>query len=243
MRVLRRLARLFDRARRSILCRRTFVGIHRCDSARPPAQKTQRCSATRANTSARGECWAQHTEHRCRRRRRRRRTRAGASRTWSSSSCSGTAPIKRRSSRTSSGGTGAARTRRRRASRRCSRRRRQRPGALQSQPPPPLAGRPSRRPSPCRKIGVAGAAGPRSSDERRCAQGTGQGGAHVVGVVVAWLPATVKDPVCDREASPRLFRLRFKDGDLSGGLRFRSARGGAVSIRRAPNPPTSARGP
>ena len=37
------------------------------------------------------------------------------------------------------------------------------------------------------------------------------------GVVVAWLPATVKDPFRDREGQPAdLFRLRFKDGDLSG---------------------------
>ena len=42
-------------------------------------------------------------------------------------------------------------------------------------------------------------------------------GAVSSGVVVAWLPATVKDPFRDREGQPAdLFRLRFKDGDLSG---------------------------
>ena len=173
MRVLRRLAAFLS-------CGAQFCTEGSCwhpDSARPLAQKKRRGARHKSkHFRESGECWAQHTEHRCRRRRRRRRTRAGASRTWSSSSCSSTAPIKRRSSRTSSGGTGAARTRRRRASRRCSRRRRQRPGALQSQPPPHLAGRPSRRPSPCRKIwATAGArAATRSSDERRCAR-TGNG--------------------------------------------------------------------
>ena len=131
----------------------TVAGIYRCDSARPPAQKRSGGPPQSKHFRESGECWAPHTEHRCRRRRRRRRrTRAGASRTWSSSSCSSTAPRSRRSSRTSSGGTGAARTRRRRASRRCSRRRRQRPGAPQHQPPHRHAGRPSRRRSPCRKI-------------------------------------------------------------------------------------------
>ena len=37
------------------------------------------------------------------------------------------------------------------------------------------------------------------------------------GVVVAWLPAASRDPFRDREGEPAdLFRLRFKDGDLSG---------------------------
>ena len=53
---------------------------------------------------------------------------------------------------------------------------------------------------------VVRAHGERDEEERRS-----------VGVVVAWLPATVEDPFRNREGQPaELFRLRFKDGDLRG---------------------------
>ena len=200
MRVLRRLARLFDRARRSILrdghlwaSIAAIVHVHRRKKRAVLRHKSK-------HFRERGVLSTAHRAH------------AGAA------AAAGRAPARpdvvqqlvqrhradQRKARGRPGGR-TARTRRRRASRRCSRRRRQRPGALQSQPPPHLVGRP-RRPSPCGRSGRRLARGrPPFVGTRDGVRARERGGRSACRRASSGRCATPRDPPATARASPRMF--------------------------------------